>query len=184
MILLLSPAKRRSLLQALHHVAEFLPLQATRFQQIPRPVAAGDHYGFQITMEVGLKKEKRNGERGFRFLAAIALPKRFEGRIFLQNERRKTSLKPLSGLKLAHTPVQKFNETFLLLASDPASAEAVFQLYLCEKILSVSETHWQVDIHGREAHFEMWQAFLNAKNIAELLRLVLECLNALLVRSA
>ncbi|MBI5299686.1 MAG: hypothetical protein HY877_05270 [Deltaproteobacteria bacterium] len=184
MILFLSPAKKRALLETLHHIAEYLPLKEAVFQKFPIPTAAGDYFGFQLIVEGGVKKEKRNKEEGFRFLTTIELPKRFKGRIFLQNERRKTSLKPIAGLKLVHTSVKKFDEQFLLLADDEELAGSVFQPYLCEKIISIPETHWQLDVHRKEAHFEVWQAFLNAKNIAELLRLVVETLNAALVRSS
>lgn len=163
---------RLSVAQILQNVAAVLPLKNPELKKYPSPTIVGEYFGFRMALEGGFKN---------RFLATIELPKLFNGRIFIQSEERKTSLKPIAELKLVSTPVEKFNQHFLLLASDEKLGQAVFQPYLCEKILSLSETNWQLDVQGKEAHFEVWQPILSGSSLSELFKVVVECLNALLV---
>ncbi|MDO8526859.1 MAG: hypothetical protein Q7T03_04120 [Deltaproteobacteria bacterium] len=165
-------------------MVELLPLKDPVFKKYPVFTLSGNYFGFQLALEGGIKKERHGREKGFRFLATLGLPKKISGRIFIQHESRKTSLKPIAGLKLVSTSSVSFNEHFLLLASDEKMAKASFQPYLCEKISMLSECNWQLDIHGTEAHFEVWQAVSNAPALAELLKVVIEILNATLVASA
>lgn len=171
---------RRSVAETLIHFGEALSLAHRHFKQVPIPTLSGDYFGFRISIE-GSHKKQQGKRSGFRFLATIELPKNFKGRVFVQSEQRKTSLKPIAELKLVSTSLEPFNQRFLLLADDERMGLAAFQPYLCEKILALTESNWQMDVHDRAAHLELWQEILNSASLAELFKVIFESLNALLV---
>lgn len=168
-----------SVVETLQQVALLLALKETNLQKYPNPILTGNYFGFRIAVEGSPKKEKQARERGFRFLTNFSLPKKIGERIFLLNEKRNTSFKPIAELGLVHSQVAEFDRKFLLLSSDVALAQSVFQPYLCEKILSLSESHWQLDVHEATAHFEVWQSALNAQTLSRLLETIAECLNSI-----
>lgn len=172
---------RLSVTETLSQFISLLPLQEARLQKYPMPTVTGNYFGFRISLEGNAKKQEANRKKGFRFLATVELPKALSARIFLQEEGRKTSFKPIADLKWVPTEIEGFQKKFLLLASDEVRARAVFQPYLCRKILSLSETHWQLDAQKSEAHFEVWQEVLNSASLSDLLRVVVEVLNYLVV---
>ena len=79
------------------------------------------------------------------------------------------------------TNFEKFDQHFLLMASDEKMGKAVFQPYLCERILTVGQTNWQLDVQAKEAHLDIRQPILDGKALSELFKVIVECLNALLV---
>ncbi|MDP2600119.1 MAG: hypothetical protein Q8P84_05215 [Deltaproteobacteria bacterium] len=156
----------------LAEVAQRLGLTDVVLKKYPSPVLKGKWSCYKISLERALRKKSR-------FLAIIDLPQKIPFRIFIQSEKRKTSLKPIAELKLVTTGYNLFDAAFLLLAGEPAVAQAVFQPYLCGKILSQNLKDWQMDIHDREAHLDLRMESLEAKSIAELLKVLFEILNAL-----
>lgn len=166
---------RRSAIEILREIEKTLPLKEGKISKYPIPTLAGAYFGFRIILEGAPKN-------GFRCSATIALPQRFEERLFLAHEARKTSLKPIASLKLVSAPNAYFNQDYLLLASQEDFAQRVFQPYLCGKIVALPAGQvWQVDVHHDTAHFELWQKRLNVSALCEVLKVVIECLNALLV---
>lgn len=164
-----------SVVEILQNVAHQLHIKDFALRKYPIPLLQGIYFGYRFSLEGGGRK------KGYRFRARIELPKSLSFRIFLSHEQRKTSFKPISQLNWIPTGIQKFDDSFLLLSNDEKRAKNVFQSYLCEKILTVSETNWQMDVSGTEAHFEVWKEFLNPTVLAELISVVIECLNALTV---
>lgn len=172
---------RQSVLLMLHSVSQGMPLADAVFKKYPIPTVSGHYFGYRMALEGSIKKDRPHKERGFRFLATVELPKPLEGRIFLQHESRKTSLKPIAGLKLVKTGVARFDEHFLLLSGSERLARAAFQPYLCEKMMALPILSWQVDAHGKEAHFEIWQAMSDAQTLPVFFRTAVEMLNSLVV---
>lgn len=172
---------RLSVTETLSQFISLLPLQEARLQKYPMPTVVGNYFGFRLALEGNAKKQEANRKKGFRFLATLELPKALSVRIFLQGEGRKTSFKPIADLKWVATETEGFQKKFLLLASDESRARAVFQPYLCQKILALSETHWQLDAQKSEAHFEVWQEVLNSASLSDLLRVVIEVLHSFVV---
>ncbi|MBI4124799.1 MAG: hypothetical protein HY466_02570 [Deltaproteobacteria bacterium] len=170
--------KRRSILELLRQVAAGLPLKEVRVHRLPSPTVAGEYFGFPLVLEGSRKKE------GYRFLATVALPQKLSGRIFLMHERRKASFKPVASLKWVTTTHARFNQNYLLLASDEARGQAVFQNYLCGRITALPVFEWEMDIHGEAAHFEILEPRLNASQLCEVLKMGVEVLNAVLVAEA
>lgn len=170
-----------SVFEILQQVGRQLGLKEEMVRKYPVPAMRGIYFGFPLSMDGMAKKRRLDGRRGYRFVATLSLPQQLQLRLFLTHEKRKTSLKPIANLKWVTTSVPQFNESFLLLANPVPRAAAVFQPYLCEKILSLSELDWQLDAHGTVAHFEVWQEVLNAAVLVELLKVVVECLNALIL---
>ena|SRR3989338_10398159 len=160
------------MLGILQQAAKHLSLTDVVFKKYPAPILKGEYCGYKIALEGGLRKKDR-------FLAIIELPEPVSERIFIQSEKRKTSLKPIARLKLAATGDGGFDGTFLVLASSPALARAVFQPYLREKILSLSLKDWQMDVHGGEAHLDLRMESPDAGSLAALLSVVFELLNGL-----
>lgn len=166
---------RRSILEVLKQVGRFLPLKNFQYRRLPVPTLVGDYFGFPLTLEGNRKKE------GYRFLATIELPHPLAWRLFLCHEKRKTSFKPVASLKLVTTLHARFNQTYLLLASDEAKAQAIFQTYLCGKFATLTNSNWQLDVHKNLAHLELLEWRLNHTLLCDVLRVVTECLNSLLV---
>lgn len=166
---------RKTIQEVLRQVAGLLSLKNLKLSNYPSPTLTGDYFGFSITLEGSKKK------MGFRFLATITLPNILNNRVFLTHEGRKTSFKPVASLKLVTTPNARFNQNFLLLAEEEEKARSVFQSYLCGKIVSLALNNWQLDVSNEEAHLELWQKNLNTNNLCEVLKILFECLNALLV---
>lgn len=166
---------RRSILEVLKQVAKFLPLKDFRFYRLPVPTVVGDYFGFPLTLE-GSRRGK-----GYRFLATLELPQTLSERFFLCHEQRKTSFKPIANLKLVSIPHARFNQKYLLLASDEAKAQAVFQEYLSSKFAAIASSDWQLDVHKNLAHLELLEVRLNHALLCEVLKVVAECLNVLLV---
>lgn len=166
---------RRSAVEILREIEKTLPLKEGKISRFPIPTLTGHYFGFKITLEGAPKK-------GFHCLATMALPQNFRERLFLAHEARKTSLKPIASLKLVTVPHAAFNQNYLLLASRETFAQRVFQPYLCSKMTALPlGQEWQVDVHGETAHFELWQKRLNVSALCEVLKVIVECLNALLV---
>lgn len=165
---------RRSVIETLKEVEKRLPLKEVGFSRYPVPTITGNYFGFKIILEGGRRKKE------FRFLATIELPQSLQQRVFLAHEKRKTPFKSVASLKLVSTPNARLNQTFLLLAGDEAKAKAVFQPYLCGRIVALENQDWQFDAHAETAHLELWQMRLNAFQLSEVLKVVAECLNALL----
>lgn len=167
---------RRSILEVLNQAAKFLPLKNFQCRHLPVPTLVGDYFGFPITLEGSRKKE------GYRFLATIELPHEMSWRLFLCHEKRKTSFKPVASLSLVTTPHARFNQTYLLLASDEAKAQAVFQTYLCGKFAALTNSNWQLDVHKNLAHLELLEPRLNHALLCDLIKVIVECLNTLSTR--
>lgn len=161
--------------EILQAVADQLHLKEFSLRKYPVPLLQGIYFGYRFSLEGVVRK------KGYRFRATIELPKLLRARIFLSHEQRKTSFKPIAQLNWIPTGIPKFDESFLLLSNDEKRAKNVFQSYLCEKILTLSETNWQMDVSGKEAYFELFKEFLNPTVLAELLTVVMECLNNLMV---
>lgn len=170
-----------SIKEVLQLLAEKLPLKNPRLQRYPSPTLVGDYFGYRVTLEGTPKKISHHTGIKTRFLGTLSLPKYFGPRIFLQTEKLKASLKPIAGLKLVETTHGGFNQYFLLLASDPSLAKVVFQPYLCGKFFNFSELDWKLDVQGKEAHFELWQTEASFGTLCEIIKLMIEFLNALLV---
>lgn len=175
---------RKSVREILKQVAKLLPLKDFEFNRYTSPAVRGDYFGFRITLEGASKKGLPTKAKGFRFLATIDLPQAIEPRVFLSHEKRKTSFKPVANLKLVTANHARFNQNFLLLASNEKKAAHVFQPYLCGKVTALAANDWQLDVHDETAHFELWQPTLNAHHLCEVLKVVGEVLNALLVATA
>lgn len=169
---------RRSVLDALRQTAKLLPLKNVQWHRFPVPTVVGDYFGFPLLLEGARKKE------GYRFLATIELPQKLTERHFLMHERRKASFKPIANLKWVTTTNARFNQNYLLLASDEAKGQAIFQNYLCGRIAALPVLDWQLDIHGERAHFEILEPRLNASLLGEILKTGVEVLNAVMVAEA
>ncbi len=161
----------------LKRTAELLSLKEVRFKKYPMPTVSGDYFGYRIALEGPSKKKHR-------FLATLLLPKPCATRLFLQSEKRKTSLKPIADLKWITTGDPRFDSHFLLLAGEAPIAQAIFQAYLCGKILELSSKNWQIDIFKNEAHVELEQEILDAASLAETLKVIVEICNAAVVKSS
>lgn len=170
--------KRRSILDLLGQTAKLLALKEVKIHRLPSPGLAGDYFGFPLVLEGSRRKE------GCRFLAAVELPQKLAERYFLIHERRKASFKPVASLKWVTTTHARFNQNYLLMASDEAKGRAVFQNYLCGRVAALPVLEWQLDIHGETAHFEIVEPSLNASHLCEVLKTGVEILNAVLTAEA
>lgn len=167
--------------ETLRNVAALLRLENAHYKNYPTPMMLGDFFGFHLTLEGHSKKAKSARKKGYCFLAAVEIPHPLKMRTFILHEQRKTSLKPIAELKWVHTPLEAFDKEFLLLSDNTKKAEMIFREYLCGKILSLSEMDWQLDISGKEAHFEVWQSHLSPKSLAALIEVIVETANLMTV---
>ena len=59
-------------------------------------------------------------------------------------------------------------------------ALSLFQPYLRQRLLSLGDTHWLLDIQNMEAHIEMRTSILNGRQWMYSIRVIAELLNSLL----
>lgn len=166
-----------TLRETLQQVVELLHLKNAKYQRYPTPMISGDYFGHHLTVDGSFNK-------GHRFIVTVALPHRVSFRLFLLHEDRKTSLKPIAGLKLVTTPCEPFNHRFLVLSNRPDLCGAVFREYVCEKLLLLQEQNWQLDIFDCEAHIEIHQETPDARSLTSCLNAHFELLNNMLVANS
>lgn len=164
-----------TLREILQQTGEILTLKNPSFHRYPTPMISGDYFGHHLTLEGRMKQGL------IRFLVTITLPHSVFFRLFLLHEERKTSLKPIAGLKLVTTLSPEFNHRFLVLSDRPDLCGVLFREYLCEKLLSLREQNWQVDVSGNEAHIEIHPETLNSLTLASCLKGQFELLNNMMV---
>lgn len=159
----------------LQQSGERLHLKNPRFHRYPTPMISGDYFGHHLAVEGRMRQGL------IRFLVTITLPHPLFFRLFLLHEERKTSLKPIAGLKLVTTLSPEFNHRFLVLSDRPDLCGVLFREYLCEKLLGLREQNWQLDVSGSEAHIEIHQETLDARTLTSCLKGQFELLNNMLV---
>lgn len=165
---------RATMQEVLEQIAQKLPLQGATLRKLPVLLIHGDYFDFPVSIELRKRKE-------FSYRVTVELPKEFSERIFLQSEQRKTKFKPVANLQWVSAPGPRFNQQFLLLASREAIALAVFQRHICQRLLALPESDWQLDLHGKYAHLDLDQIELKAESAVAWLQLLVEVINLSLV---
>ena len=105
---------------------------------------------------------------------------RGRGRQYNGGDKTKTLLKRTVQSQ-AMTKIIAGDHRFLILSDRPDLSHAIFQEYLCLKLLSLKDQNWQLDVHDREAHIEIHQEILNAHTLASCLKGLFELLNNVMV---
>ena len=170
--------KRRSqFLNELLMVGKHLPLESMRSQKYPLPAISGKYFGFFLSVEGQFQK---NNPKPYRIRGVVQLPKSILSRVYLHSEERPATLKPIATLKLIHTKDPLFENKFLLMSDNEKLALSLFQPYLRQRLLSLGDTHWLLDIQKMEAHIEMQTSILNGRQWMYSIRVIAELLNSLL----